>query len=132
MMPNFNPSMLQQQQMQQQGQNQTQQGGQADTHQGMQQSFADQSQLWSQMQNLQQFRPNNGAEMNNPQMAQQASPVTLRAPPPRRGAHPLSRSWPPTAHPRVYAFLVLSARRNVMCFAWMLAFFSVFVFTYPC
>lgn len=130
-MPNFNPSMLQQQQ----GQSQTQQGGQADNHQGMQQSFADQSQLWSQMQNLQQFRPNNGAEMNNPQMAQQASPVTLRCehPPPGQGTHPVSRSWPPTARPWVYPFLA-SYRRAETSYAspGCSLSFSAFTITYPC
>ncbi len=72
MMPNFNPSMLQQQQMAQQSQNQQQQQQAQDGHQGMQ-NFGDQ-QLWSTMHQLQnQFRPNNGGGMteasNSPAMS---------------------------------------------------------------
>ncbi|KAK0470025.1 uncharacterized protein EV420DRAFT_1257420 [Desarmillaria tabescens] len=72
-MPNFNPSMLQPHQMQQQ----TSQQQHQDNHQPMP-SFSEQSHLWSQMQHLQnQFRPNNGADVNSPQIGQQASLVTL-------------------------------------------------------
>lgn len=73
MMPNFNQSMLQPHQMQQQNSQQPHQ----DNHQALP-PFSEQSHLWNQMQHLQsQFRPNNGADVNSPQINQQASFVTL-------------------------------------------------------
>ncbi|PBL03883.1 hypothetical protein ARMGADRAFT_1004572 [Armillaria gallica] len=67
MMPNFNQSILQPHQMQQQNSQQPPQ----DNHQAMP-PFSEQSHLWNQMQHLQsQFRPNNGADVNSPQINQQ-------------------------------------------------------------